>query len=118
METPKSKKMDIDGMQNAGITAKERLGKIEDKIDIVLGKLDNKADRSDFIMLERRVREIELHGTTQIQGAVEQMAVIREEFTKQTTELMKGQSKLRANVAYIMGGAAAILVVVELILKK
>lgn len=112
------KKMEQDGIQNAGISAKERLSKIEEKLDNILGKLDNKADRSDFIELERRVREIEMHGTTQIQDAVTQMRDIREEFTKQTAELTKGQGKLRANVAYIMGAAAAIIIIVDLVLRK
>lgn len=110
--------MDQDGIQNAGISAKERLGKIEEKLDNILDKLDNKADRSDFIELERRVRDIEMHGTTQIQDAVSQMKEIREEFSKQTSELTKGQAKLRSNVAYIMGAAAAVIVIVEIILKK
>lgn len=110
--------MDQDGIQNAGISAKERLGKIEEKLDSILGKLDNKADKSDFIELERRVREIELHGTSQIQEAVTQMRDIREEFSKQTAELTKGLGKLRSNVAYIMGAAAAVIVIVEILLKK
>jgi hypothetical protein len=118
METPKRKKMELDGMQNAGISAKERLGKIEDKIDIVLGKLDNKVDRVDFIEIEKRVREIELHGTTQTQGVIEQMKTIQTEYVKQNSELLKSQSKLKSSIAYIMGAGAGILIIVEILFKK
>lgn len=110
--------MNEDGMQNAGITAKERLGKIEEKLDNILFKLDNKVDKGEFIELERRVRNIETHGTSQVQTALDEMKQTREQFTLQSGELVKGQSKIKSNIAYIMGAAAAVIVILELFLRK
>jgi tetrahydromethanopterin S-methyltransferase subunit G len=119
MERSKNKKeMEQDGIQGAGLSAKERLAKIEEKLDNILGKLDNKADKADFVELERRVRDIETHGTTQFQQAINEMRSMKDEFTIQTAELVKGQSKIKASIAYIMGAAAAVVVIIELIIRK
>jgi hypothetical protein len=47
-------------LNGAGITAKERLGNIEELLKSMDSKLDNKADRADLIAVEGRVRAIEL----------------------------------------------------------
>ena len=52
-----------DDLVGAGISPKERLERIETMLERIDNKLDNKADRSDLIILENRVREIELHGS-------------------------------------------------------
>jgi hypothetical protein len=49
-----------DSLNGAGITAKERLGNIEELLKSMDSKLDNKADRADLIAVEGRVRAIEL----------------------------------------------------------
>lgn len=56
-------------LMNAGITAKERLERIERMLEGIDIKLDTKASQVDFVMLENRVREIELHGTAPAQEA-------------------------------------------------
>lgn len=110
--------MEQDGIQGAGISAKERLAKIEEKLDNILIKLDNKADKADLIDLQRRVRDIETHGTPQFSSAILEIKEMREEFTHQITELINGQSKIKSNIAYIMGAAAAVIIIIQLILSK
>lgn len=46
-------------MAGAGITAKERLGRIEDVLQRIDTKLDNKADKADLVALEVRTRALE-----------------------------------------------------------
>ena len=48
-----------DGMSSAGISAKERLARIETVLDKIDRKLDHKADKADVVALEVRVRAIE-----------------------------------------------------------
>lgn len=49
-----------EGLQNAGITPKERLERIESMLERIDQKLDGKANESDLISLELRVRTMEL----------------------------------------------------------
>lgn len=49
-----------DDLASAGISAKERLGNIEEVLKSIDSKLDGKADRSYVVALELRVRELEL----------------------------------------------------------
>lgn len=110
--------MEMDGIQNAGITAKERLGSIELKLDNILEKLDNKADKSDIVALELRIREIETHGTPQSKESLLQIKDLKNEMAIQNAELLKNQSAMKSTIAYIMGAAATIILVIEIFFRK
>ena len=49
-----------DDLSSAGITAKERLGRIEEILGDIVGKLDGKADTAVVIALDARVKNLEL----------------------------------------------------------
>lgn len=56
-----------DDLNNAGISPRERLQRIEELLGRVDAKLDNKANASDVVALELRVRALETSGGERVQ---------------------------------------------------
>ena len=113
--------MTDDSMNGAGITAKERLERIETILGKIDSKLDNKADRADLVSLEQRVRDLELHGTNLAQETkqvVERLRGVNEahlgEMRSAVDALAAGQSHIQSKLAYYAGGLAVLALGLEL----
>ena len=116
----------LQSLENIGLLSKERLQNIERKIDTnidhklddILEKLGSKSDKLELSNLEIRVRNIETYGSITSQNLVDDVKNLREETDKQASELIESHSKLKSTIAYIMGATAAIVVIIEMYLKK
>lgn len=106
----------MEGIENGSLSAGDRLSRIEDKLDTIVQKLDNKADKSDVIGLEIRVRDIELHGSNKARETETAFTVAETRLETQINEIKAGQSKLSNKIAYFSGGIAAIIIILQLIL--
>ena len=96
-----------DDLEAAGLTAKERLGRIEELLDKMDRKLDDKASMSEVIALEARVRELELHGSESVRKM--------EPAVNKLFELVRQTEK---KMAYYAGAAAVAVVLATALLDK
>ena len=103
-----------DELQGAGITAKERLERIEALLDRMDRKLDSKVDTQEFLALDARVRDIELHGSQHVQDLLAGAG----KMTESVTSLTDGQNAIKVRVAYAAGAAAVAVIVAEIIIGK
>ena len=111
-----------DSIQNAGITAKERLERIENTLGRIEEKLDNKADKAEVVALELRVRHMEQHGLGQVDEVITKVADIRTEANHQLDQmkktidnLTKNQGKLSTKLAYATGTIATLMILLEIL---
>jgi hypothetical protein len=98
-----------DEMAGAGITAKERLERIELMLSRIDGKLDGKADQSDLMALEGRVRQIEQHGGPATSAAMRDVHDLRTEAREQIDSLSQSVTALKNRMAQVAGGLAVVV---------
>lgn len=103
-------------IQGGALSAGQRLSKIEDKLDVIVQKLDNKVDRAEFVGLEMRLRDIELHGSNKSREIDTAFKLAELRLEDQVRKLTEGQTKISNKIAYFSGGIAAILIILQLIL--
>lgn len=94
-----------DGLTGAGITPKERLERIEAMLERIDAKLDAKANESELVALELRVRDMELE-LSSFDG-----------FKKEHDELFEQLNSLRQKVFMASGGLAVLVFTVEFIAR-
>lgn len=94
-----------DGLTNAGITPKERLERIEAMLERIDAKLDAKANESDVVALELRVREMELE-LSSFDG-----------LKKEHEELFVELNALRQKVFMASGGLAVLVFFIEFVAR-
>ncbi len=104
-------------MEDASISPGERLSKIEDKLDKIISKLDNKADKGELLALEIRVRDIELHGSNKSRELEIALKLDENKLEVEVAKLNAGQQKISNKIAYFSGGLAVVIIVLELLLK-
>lgn len=107
-----------DDLNGAGITAKERLGRIEEILGDIVGKLDGKADQAVVIALELRVKTLELaraeaEAVERVTG-IERVANVAKMETR-VDRLESGVDSLGKKVALASGAVSVVVVVVNLI---
>lgn len=94
-----------DGLTGAGITPKERLERIEAMLERIDAKLDAKANESDVVALELRVRDMELE-LSSFDGV-----------KKEHEEIFAELAELRQKVFMATGGLVVLVFLVEVIAK-
>lgn len=95
-----------EGLQNAGISPKERLERIESMLERIDQKLDSKASETDLISLELRVRNLELEMSS------------FEGLRKEHKEFAEGIESLRQKVFMFSGGLAVLMFVINFLANK
>lgn len=106
--------MTDDELVGAGISAKERLERIEALLDRMDRKLDSKVDQAEFLSLDARVRDLELHGSQ----ATRDLVVGCSEMTGTIVELRESHNALKVRIAYAAGAAAVVVVAAEWLLAR
>jgi len=106
-------------LAGAGITAKERLERIEqavtagfEKLD---AKLDTKASAADVAAIEIRVRDIELHGSNRVQALERANAETAEVAFKRLDDLAAAIARQQVTMARWAGALAVLIVIGEAI---
>lgn len=94
-----------EGLSGAGITPKERLERIEAMLERIDAKLDAKANESDVVALEVRVREMELE-LSSFEG-----------LRKEHDEFFKEINALRQKVFMFSGGLAVLVFFIEFVAR-
>lgn len=104
-----------DSLRSIGISPRERLERIENLLGSIDAKLDVKADKEDLRLLEGRVREMELHGSSGLQelrGIVTEAKHLSEKNAAvqniAMTEVRTLHQATQTKLAYYAGGLAVL----------
>lgn len=101
-----------DDLMGAGISPRERLGNIEESLKRIEGKLDGKADKSDVISLDMRVKLLEQYAVEH--RAEYKSALGREEDNKAALIQLRAEiDGLKVKVSYAAGAVFIALMVGE-----
>lgn len=114
-----------DNLRSAGITAKERLARIEDLLVRMDEKLDDKASRSEMAALELRIRSIEVSGSKAANDALDEARRLAHEregdllmLDKEYKQLRSDHEMLGKRIAWALGALAVAAVAAEAVLSS
>lgn len=93
-----------DDLNNAGISPRERLQRIETLLERVDQKLDNKANAADLVALELRVRDLETSGGARVN-----------EMRERVGSLDSDVQIIGRKLAYATGTLATVIVVSNIV---
>lgn len=93
---------------DTGLTIKEYLARIDQKVDRIEEKLDGKADMTYVGSVEARVRQLEVIGSRHAQDALNEIARLKVEHNHVIDQLWANINWLKKKV-WIVAGAAGTL---------
>jgi hypothetical protein len=134
-EYEKQKAGQDETLRNIGITPRERLERIENMLVNIDEKLDVKADKTEMLQLEARVRAIEVEGSRLAREAIHKADVLAHErlrdieqlevrlvkfdsdLASDVERLRKDHSALSSRVSWAFGAVAAIVALSDIIIR-